>query len=240
MKKPLLIGMTPRKTTVYQSEASYFINSYAEYLRAASIPVLPVMLPVCSKADASEAAARMDGLLITGGQDVAPEIYGQTDEGTCDCEPQAYDETDIAMYTAFRDAGKPIYGICRGIQLINAAEGGTLIQDIPSVLGQEHNQRNVSHDELIDGTLHTVTCVPGTKLHDYLGTVTRVNSFHHQAVDRPAPGFTVSAYAPDGIIEAIEKDRITAVQWHPERMLNDSGQVRLAAEFLNQCLALYK
>ena len=240
MKKPLLIGMTPRKTEVYQSEASYYINSYADYLRAAGIPMLPVMLPVCSKADAAEAASLMDGLLITGGQDVAPELYGQTDEGTCACEPRSYDETDIHLYTAFRDAGKPIYGICRGIQLINAAEGGTLIQDIPSVLDQEHNQRNVSPDELIDGTLHTVTCVPGTKLHDYLGTVTRVNSFHHQAVDRPAPGFTVSAYAPDGIIEAIEKDRITAVQWHPERMLNDSGQVRLAAEFLNQCLALYK
>ena len=59
-------------------------------------------------------------------------------------------------------------------------------------------------------------------------------------MDEPAPGFTVSAYAPDGVIEAIEKDRITAVQWHPERMLDDSGQIRLAAEFLSQCLALHK
>ena len=240
MNKPLLIGMTPRKTEVYQSEASYFINSYADYLRAAGIPVLPVMLPVCTNADAMEAASLMDGLLITGGQDVAPEIYGQSDEGTCDCEPQAYDETDILLYTAFRDARKPIYGICRGIQLINAVEGGTLIQDIPSTIGQEHNQRNADPDDLIDGTLHTVTCVPGSRLHEYLGTITRVNSFHHQAVDEPAPGFTVSAYAPDGVIKAIEKDRITAVQWHPERMLDDSGQIRLAAEFLNQCLALHK
>ena len=237
MKKPLLIGMTPRRTEVYQSDASYFINSYADYLRAAGIPVLPVLLPVCSEADAVEAASRMDGLLITGGQDVAPVVYGQQDEGKCDCEPYACDESDIRLYTAFRDAGRPVFGICRGIQLINAAEGGTLIQDIPSAIGANHNQRIADPSELIEGTLHTVTCVPGTALHEYLGTITRVNSYHHQAVDTPAPGFTVSAYAPDGIIEGIEKDRIIAVQWHPERMQDDSGQIRLAAEFLKQCIA---
>ena len=237
MKKPLLIGMTPRRTEVYQSDASYFINSYADYLRAAGIPVLPVLLPVCSEADAVEAASRMDGLLITGGQDVAPVVYGQQDEGKCDCEPYAYDESDIRLYTSFRDAGRPVFGICRGIQLINAAEGGTLIQDIPSAIGANHNQRIADPSELIERTLHTVICVPGTALHEYLGTITRVNSYHHQAVDTPAPGFTVSAYAPDGIIEGIEKDRIIAVQWHPERMQDDSGQIRLAAEFLKQCIA---
>ena len=235
MRKPLLIGLTPRRTEVYSSDASYCINDYITYLRAAGIPVLPLILPLCDLSAAAEAASRMDGLLITGGQDVSPAVYGSEDEGFCECEPEEYDETDILLYTAFRDLGKPVFGICRGIQLINAAEGGTLIQDIPSETGTGHNQRKAEPDQITDGTLHSVTCVPNTRMHQTFGKVTRVNSYHHQAVDTPAPGFTVSAYAPDGIIEAIEKDRIFAVQWHPERMRDDPQQVSLAAGFLNLC-----
>lgn len=235
MKKPLLIGITPRGTTVYQSEASYNINGYVDYLRSTGIPVLPFVLPVCGYSDAAEAASCLDGLLITGGQDVSPALYGETNEGLSDCEPELYDGTDLHLYTAFQSAGKPVFGICRGIQLINAAEGGTLIQDIPSLNDAEHNQRNVPQEELTGGTLHSVSCVPGTRMHGIFGKQTRVNSFHHQAVDMPAPGFTVSAYAPDGIIEAIEKDRVFAVQWHPERMLDNAAQVELAAQFLKLC-----
>ena len=75
-------------------------------------------------------------------------------------------------------------------------------------------------------------------MYDTFGKTVRVNSFHHQAVGEPAPGFTVSAYAPDGIIEAIEKDRVFAVQWHPERMRNDEQEISLAAQFLKLCAGL--
>ena len=238
MKKTLLIGLTPRCTEVYHSDASYFINDYAEYLKAAGFPVLPVLLPLCDASLASEAAARCDGLLITGGQDVDPSVYGRADEGKCSCEPQAYDEADILLYTSFRDAAKPVFGICRGIQLINAAEGGTLIQDIPSLTGTEHNQRNADGMEPADGTFHSIRCLEGSRMYDTFGKTTRVNSYHHQAVGEPAPGFTVSAYAPDGIIEAIEKDRVFAVQWHPERMRSNMQEISLAAQFLKLCSEL--
>ena len=238
MKNTLLIGLTSRRTEVYHSDASYFINDYAEYLKAAGIPVLPVLLPLCDASAASEAAARCDGLLITGGEDVNPYVYGRTDEGKCSCEPKVYDETDILLYTSFRDAAKPVFGICRGIQLINAAEGGTLIQDIPSLTGTEHNQRNADEAVTADGTFHPIRCLEGSRMYDTFGKTVRVNSFHHQAVGEPAPGFTVSAYAPDGIIEAIEKDRVFAVQWHPERMRNDEQEISLAAQFLKLCAGL--
>ena len=237
MRKTLLIGVTSRRTEVFHHDAGYCINDYIQYLQSAGIPVLPLILPLCDWTAASEAASYMDGLLIAGGNDIDPQIYGEEEDGQYDREPREYDDTDLRLYTAFRDCGKPVFGICRGIQLINAAEGGTLIQDIPSVIGSEHNQKTAPADEVTGETLHALNFVPGTRMYDLFGKVTRVNSYHHQAVDLPAPGFTVSAYAPDGIIEGIEKDRILAVQWHPELMKNSPAQVRLAAEFLSLCAA---
>ena len=235
MKRKLMIGLTPRWIKMYDSDASCNINDYASYLLSAGIPVLPLTLPLCDDALAQSAAGMFDGLLITGGADISPSIYHADAEEQTSCDPWVYDQSDLALYRAFRDAGKPIFGICRGIQLINAAEGGTLIQDIPSLLDTEHNQHKFKPEDIVSGTAHPVRLVPGTALSRMLGSITRVNSFHHQAVDTPAPGFTVSAYADDGVIEGIEKDRILAVQWHPERMKDDPRQIALAAEFLKCC-----
>ncbi len=240
MENRLLIAVTPRHTEVYSSDASYNIEAYFEYLRKPGIPVLPLSLPLCNDADAAFSAAVFDGLLITGGSDISPLLYGAEQEEKTVCDPERYDRSDISLYRAFSAAGKPVLGICRGIQLINAAEGGTLIQDIPSAIGSEHNQRNIPESDLVNGTAHPVSFVPGTVLYGLFGKRSRINSFHHQAVDTPADAFQVSAYAPDGIIEAIEKDRTLAVQWHPERMLNDSAQISLAAYFINQCAELHK
>ncbi|MCL2546548.1 MAG: gamma-glutamyl-gamma-aminobutyrate hydrolase family protein [Oscillospiraceae bacterium] len=156
-----------------------------------------------------------DGLLILGGYDPDPMLYGQSvinDTVTIDARRDAL---DIALIHAFSAAQKPIFGICRGIQIINVALGGpfpssgTLVQDMPSQLGLTHS----------NGIMHTVTHTRSSTAHRLWGDLSRVNSYHHQAVDMLAPGLRGVSICYDGTIEAIEHEMlpIFAVQWHPER-----------------------
>lgn len=153
-----------------------------------------------------------DGLLLPGGGDIAPEIFGQANNGSRDIDREL-DEIELALVEKFASDGKPILGICRGMQVINVAFGGDLIQDIES--GDKHRWTEESGDRV-----HNVTASEGSFLHRLYGESFSVNSAHHQAVGRVADGFTVAAVADDGIIEAIEcaEKNIFAVQWHPERM----------------------
>ncbi|MBR4454808.1 MAG: gamma-glutamyl-gamma-aminobutyrate hydrolase family protein [Solobacterium sp.] len=238
MKKPLLIAILPRYKEILQSDAGYVLKDYIDYLKRPGIPVFPILLP-SDPADAEEAAGFCDGLLIPGGNDIDPALYHYQAEpdDQIECEPALIDACDISTYHAFQTLHKPIFGICRGIQLINTAEGGTLIPDIPSRTGKQHNQRKISETLPPDQTLHRIQFIEGTALYSVFGSNTRVNSFHHQAIDQPAHGFTVSGISDDGIIEAIEKDRILAVQWHPERMAQQKEMTDLAALFLQKCIS---
>ena len=233
--KQLLIAIAPRETRMYGAEALYCNADYTEYLCAADPDVLPVILPVCDKAKAERYAALCDGLLLAGGADLDPSFYDEENEGSVDMYARKYDESDINLYHAFTCLHKPVFGVCRGIQVINAAEGGNLVQDISSLNGVEHNQRRFRPAKGASETAHLVTCVPGTVMHEIFGKTADVNTYHHQAINEPADGFTVSAYSPDGIIEAIEKDRVIAVQWHPERLRDDEAQIALARYFIDQC-----
>ena len=163
-----------------------------------------------------------DGLLLTGGVDVDPERYGASERHPTveiDSERDKY-ELELARLAMERDL--PLLAICRGAQVLNVAAGGTLIQDIPSAQpGTLAHQQSGPKDE----PSHAIEVVEGTclsLLFDRAGDAGRalqVNSRHHQSVDRPAPGFVVSATAPDGIIEAIERPGARfclGVQWHPE------------------------
>jgi len=233
--KPLLIGLTCRQTQVYQSKALYNNLAYLEYLKAADPDVLAVTLPVVTESEAVRYAALCDGLLITGGEDLDPSFYGEEPDGTGATYDRCFDESDFALYHAFRCADKPVLGICRGIQVINVAEGGTLIQDIPGLTGTQHHQLKADPPKTPDDTFHTVRTAEGSLLQMLVGDEIPVNSFHHQAIKAPAPSLTVSAFSPDGILEAVEKDRVLAVQWHPERMLKDAKQIRIARAFLSMC-----
>ena len=171
-----------------------------------------------------DALTGVDGLLLTGGDDVAPERYGQTrHSAVVDAEP-GRDEFELALIEAVRKRDLPLFAICRGIQVLNVACGGTLVQDIPSqVPGASphsftvppHEPFSLAHEiwverdsllaQLIRERLEQDTC--------------EVNSRHHQAVKTVAQGFEASATAPDGIIEAIEDPAARfclGVQWHPE------------------------
>jgi len=177
-----------------------------------------------------------DGIVIAGGDDVDPALYGR------DVLPGAGVKVDAGRdsidFSVFEEAWRnsvPALGICRGLQVMNVARGGTLIQHLPleSPSDIEHSQpRKPNRRD------HPVTLLAGTRLSEIAGSrQIDVNSRHHQAVERPAADFVVNATAPDGVIEGLEaRDGrwVVAVQWHPENLHDDPASKRLFREFVEQ------
>jgi gamma-glutamyl-gamma-aminobutyrate hydrolase PuuD len=160
----------------------------------------------------------VDGIVFTGGGDVAPSFFHQRRHPRLGRVERERDRFEIALARGARGASLPILGICRGVQLLNVAAGGTLVQDIPSLVDAaiEHDAADGEPD-----AVHDVILEPGSLLRRIAskGRVP-VNSFHHQAVRDAAPSFRITAVAPDGVIEALEaRDGpfCCGVQWHPER-----------------------
>jgi putative glutamine amidotransferase len=173
---------------------------------------------------AADALDGVGGLILTGGDDVAPSLYGERPHPTVHVHDDR-DAFELALIAEARQRDLPILGICRGIQVLNVAGGGTLVQDIPSqVTGAlDHNLVPPAHQSF--DLAHEIWIDRDTLLARILretigsGDTCEVNSRHHQAVRDVAPGFRVSATAPDGVIEAIEDPRLRfciGVQWHPE------------------------
>ena len=168
------------------------------------------------------ALAACDGLLLTGGADIDPSIYGDAERHpTVELAP-GRDAYELALARAAMARQLPVLAICRGVQVLNVAAGGTLVQDLPS---QQPSGLQHSLVESKNAIAHDVAVAPGTQLASVLGERLSpegriaVNSRHHQAVRDVAPGFVTSAVAPDGVIEAIERPDgpfCIGVQWHPE------------------------
>ena len=177
-------------------------------------------------------ALTCDGLLLPGGGDMDPKFYGQERIPACGEPNLLRDAAEPLLLRAFLAADKPVLGICRGIQVMNAVLGGDLYQDIKPFEHLPHNDHWAK--------VHTVTVRRGTLLSRILGQDTvLVNSQHHQAVDRVAPGFTLAALSEDGIVEAIEKPDAgfcLGVQWHPEWLSDaDPAMQGLFDAFVNAC-----
>ena len=177
-------------------------------------------------------ALTCDGLLLPGGGDMDPKFYGQARIPACGEPNLLRDAAEPLLLRAFLAADKPVLGICRGIQVMNAVLGGDLYQDIKPLEHLPHNDHWAK--------VHTVTVRRGTLLSRILGQDTvLVNSQHHQAVDRVAPGFTLAALSEDGIVEAIEKPDARfclGVQWHPEWLSDaDPAMQGLFDAFVNAC-----
>lgn len=193
----------------------YMKSKYAASLRRAGARVQWIELDDVEKA--IQKLLSCDGLLLTGGGDIEPKLYGQERSEKCG-EPNALrDEYEWAMLKAFLPTRKPILGICRGVQMMNVATGGTLIQDIQGTSKCKHSDfpnrgRGV----------HGIQIVPDTMLGQILGTEqVMVNSMHHQVADRLGEGMMVSAVSEDGFVEGIElagHPFCIGVQWHPEHM----------------------
>ena len=211
--------------------------SYTSSLAAAGLR--PYILPVLPGADADAMLDGMRGLVLTGGEDVDPTHYGASAHPELGEIHAARDEFEIALARAAFARRLPTLAICRGIQVVNVALGGTLIQDIPSEWPKAGNHDGVgARDERI----HTVSVDAGSALANALGaSELPVNSFHHQALSLVASPFRVVATAPDGVVEGIESMDASwwmlGVQWHPEELTSthEPWDRRLFAAFAAAC-----
>lgn len=213
MKKPV-IGVVPLVDK--ERESLWMLPGYLEGLEAAG--ALPVILPLTEDRQALiQLMDSLDGLLFTGGQDVSPALYGETPLPQCGETCSRRDGMEQVLLELALAQDKPVLGICRGIQFLNAALGGTLYQDLPS-----QKPSDLSHvmTPPYDQPVHRVDLIPGSPLEKLLGCRTlEVNSYHHQGVKDLAPGLAVMARATDGLTEGVwmpERRFVWAVQWHPE------------------------
>ncbi|HEU4643259.1 MAG TPA: gamma-glutamyl-gamma-aminobutyrate hydrolase family protein [Gemmatimonadaceae bacterium] len=228
MPRPPLIAVT---ATIRPVEGAPRVRLNAAYLeaveRAGGLPV--VVAPLASIAEVGRIIDAVDALLLTGGEDVDPARYDQPPHPTVDRVSPERDATEIALVLAAQRRALPTLAICRGIQLLNVALGGSLVQDIPS-----QRPGALAHDPEgpRDARVHEVQIEPGSRLATLLGARSlRVNSMHHQAVDEVADGLRATAWAADGLIEGVEWATpewwLVGVQWHPEELTGkDEGVFR--------------
>jgi putative glutamine amidotransferase len=211
----------PARWGVWEQRATLLPERYVEQVAAAG--GAPVLLPPVPGIE--DAVSGLDGLILSGGPDVEPARYGQDPDPATTVVRPGRDAAEFALFRAARDAGLPVLGICRGMQLINVAMGGTLIQHLPDVVGHDGHSP-------IPGAMgaHEVRVAPGSRLAGLLaagGTCEAaivVPTHHHQGVDRLGAGLVATAWADDGTVEAIEltepdddgRSITVAVQWHPE------------------------
>lgn len=246
MKRTPLIGITAsyappkeNRPVFPDPEFDYLKCEYHEAIaKAGGIPIIIPNLPPENFGLLDELIRKLDGLLLSGGSDLAPKCFGQelNPSAKCVVHPRR-DELELDLvrrWFMIRPKG-PILAICRGHQVLNAALGGTLIQDFNAcgieTIAVGHRTAEAKRTE------HEVTVVPGTRLAEIIGEGEhRVNSSHHQGIDRLAEGYIVSARAEDGIIEAIEPEGregwVISVQWHPEAMQDDLASMKIFKAFI--------
>lgn len=212
--RPRLGLSTSQLTQGLSHDVNGVPRRYAEALRLAG--GLPMLLPNLPEL-AADYASQLDAVVLTGGVDAHPRHCGQAPRRGLGEVDEVRDAFELALYRAARALGKPVLGICRGMQMINVLEGGTLHQHLPDVPGVWADHAQAARPPVLG---HEVSLRPGSLLERAHGGVALVNSYHHQGVDAVAPGLTVTATAPDGVIEGIEGDGLLGVQWHPEMLLS--------------------
>ncbi|MGW3625030.1 gamma-glutamyl-gamma-aminobutyrate hydrolase family protein [Streptomyces sp. NPDC000880] len=209
MSKPL-IGVTtylePAAWGVWEMPAALLPAGYPRLVQAAG--GLAALLPPDDPAQAERVVSRLDGLVIAGGADVEPVRYGAEPEARTGPPARDRDGWELALIRAALASGTPLLGICRGLQLLNVALGGTLVQHLDGHVGGVG----------VFGA-HTVKPVPGTRYAEIVPEESSVPTYHHQSVDRLADALVASAHAEDGTVEAVELSGpgwALGVQWHPE------------------------
>jgi putative glutamine amidotransferase len=196
-------------------------------------------IPVAADAwsDPGLLVERVDAIVLNGGPDIDPDRYGaKRAQSTQEPDPRR-DDFEFGLVTEALDTGVPVLGVCRGMQLVNVAMGGTLFQALSSVTELEHYVASP-----YDRPVHCIEIDPGSAIEQGLSTRhTEVNSVHHQGIDRLGRGLRSVARAPDGAVEAVEHEDglVLGVQWHPEFLIGDIGavQVGLFEAFLARCSA---
>jgi len=229
MTKPLIgigsdINVTPGKR-----DRAFAYTTYVDSIRRAG--AVPVVIPPQPE-NARELVDSLDGILLAGGDDCDPAAYGEERHPTVEPMDVRRQEGDLTLARIARERGIPTLGICLGVQVMNVAAGGTLIQDIDSQM--ETEIEHVSEPE--DRARHDVHIESGTRLASILdGDEINVNSSHHQAINKIGQGLRVTAHAPDGIVEGLEDPRhpfYVGVQWHPEDMAREDSASKIFRAFV--------
>ena len=229
----IIIGIP---SSIDSEQTSSLLPSYARAIEATG--ALPLLLPyVKSKELIGHFVSLCDGFLFTGGQDISPAIYGEETKETCGEISSFRDELELELFSQVYKTKKPILAICRGMQLINAALGGSLYQDIPTETNatiahkQNEGKFEFSHDIVIEKSSPLFSLIKNERM--------KGNSFHHQAVKTLGEGLAVMAKADDKIIEGYyhtSHPYLRAYQWHPERIFNkDEDNKLIFTDFLSAC-----
>ncbi|MBV6521167.1 MAG: putative glutamine amidotransferase [Gemmatimonadaceae bacterium] len=236
MRPIVAVSATSRPTE--GAERVRLNEAYVSALHQAG--VIPLILPpLDDTAAVAQVLGVVDGLVLSGGEDIDPIVYGAERHPATGAAHESRDNCELALARTARAMGLPTLAICRGIQVLNVALGGTLIQDIPSQVGgaQTHDGTAARTDRV-----HRVSIFPGTRLAGALESHDiAVNSVHHQALDRVAADLRVSARADDGVIEGVESCDprwfALGVQWHPEELTRDAEawDRRLFSAFAAAC-----
>ncbi len=219
----MIVAITSPARITHTAPMGKLNAAYVEALHGAGL-TLRVIPPLDDPAEAAERLSGVTALVLTGGVDVDPARYGATPHPATHAAYPARDATEIALVAAAREAALPTLAICRGMQILNVALGGTLVQDIASerpgalVHAAAANRDQRTHRVTVDGDSRLATVIGATDI--------AVNSFHHQALDRVAPELHVVATAPDSLIEGVETAPddpwwVLGVQWHPEELVQD-------------------
>lgn len=201
------------------ADRSHVNNAYVNsILRAGAAPLL---IPVIKNRMAIQSILEVcDGLMLTGGEDISPLLYGEEPVKNIGAVSASRDEYDLLLFELALERKIPIFGICRGMQLINVALGGSLHQHMDDVPQSTiHHLQQANRDQVT----HRVTVEPFSRMHRVLGDSVAVNSWHHQAIKELAPELVAVAWSSDGVVEAIETTNqtlspILGVQWHPEEL----------------------
>jgi putative glutamine amidotransferase len=229
MKKPLIgIGSDVLRTDGERDRAFVF-TTYIESLKRAG--AVPVIIPPQPE-NAADVLDEIDGLLLAGGDDCDPSEYGEEKHPSSELMDPRRQKNDVGLARLARERGVPTLGICLGLQVMNVAAGGALIQDIGSAVDTEIDHAS----EPSDRHRHEVHIDSSTKLGRILGArELNVNSSHHQAVGRVAEGLQITAKAPDGVVEGLEDAShpfYVGVQWHPEDMPGEPSATAIFGAFV--------
>lgn len=216
-------------------ERSYVNNDYINAVMKGG--GIPFIIPVNTNEEViRRQIEQVDGVLISGGWDVNPLLYGEEPKNDMTFIYPEVDTFDLEAIKIALELDKPILGICRGLQILNVALKGSINQDINLVEGNfiKHQQQAKRHV----GT-HTIDVLENSKLEAVLGKCLQVNSYHHQSINILGEGLKAIAYSKDKVIEAVEKENakfVVGVQWHPEMMVDyNEKMVKLFKEFIKQC-----